>query len=322
MNITQHLLYDFAKKGEFKTLKAILEVIPKLEKIAALNTLDEEKGWSPLHYAIQKKHLDIVELLLQHGTNPNLRDKYGKPLIVFAINDVHLFERPYELTEEIVSFLLDYDADPTLCMFHRINALYSALDMANSRVVYCLLNHPKVKRDLKEDLLFTFETREGHTALHKLVKALIIFSEELFENFKRCLYAFLLSGVDVKEKLPTLILHLGLGDEEYSRVNDLITEAENFLKKAKGIDRFGPGFFECYVFSTKEERHVFAQSARGLSYLVTSFHKKPHVVGKWPLEMSIAILDKLLLPFGFFKSEFNYTSHNPNATSHVSRLSL
>jgi ankyrin repeat protein len=110
MDNRNYNLHALAKQGDFTKLKAVLNTISIEEKASALNTLDEKKGWSPLHYAIENGHIDIVRLLLQHGTDPNLRARSDKPLIIFAISD--MFKRPYALAGGVVHLLLDYNADP------------------------------------------------------------------------------------------------------------------------------------------------------------------------------------------------------------------
>jgi ankyrin repeat protein len=38
---------------------------------------DKERGWTPLFYAAQKGHKDVVELLLAHKPDVNAKDKLG-----------------------------------------------------------------------------------------------------------------------------------------------------------------------------------------------------------------------------------------------------
>ena len=47
-------------------------------------------GRTPLHWAIAKKHTDIVKLLLQHGANPNVRNSAGRTVLQEACYTNHL----------------------------------------------------------------------------------------------------------------------------------------------------------------------------------------------------------------------------------------
>ena len=40
-----------------------------------LSSLDDEKGWSPLHYAANKSKAKIVQVILDAGINPNIKSK-------------------------------------------------------------------------------------------------------------------------------------------------------------------------------------------------------------------------------------------------------
>lgn len=46
-------------------------------------------GRTPLHWAIAKKHTDIVKLLLQHGANPNARNSAGRTVLQEACYTNH-----------------------------------------------------------------------------------------------------------------------------------------------------------------------------------------------------------------------------------------
>jgi cytohesin len=62
-------------------------------------------GWTPLHVAAYEGRVDIVALLLEHGVDPNVQDKFGlTPLHVAA----------YEGRVDVVRLLLEHGADPTV----------------------------------------------------------------------------------------------------------------------------------------------------------------------------------------------------------------
>src|SRR5690606_8367832 len=71
-----------------------------IKKGAEVNRL----GWTPLHYAASKGHLDTVKLLLAHKAMVNAPSPDGtSPLMMAA----------YAGNEDIVGALLDAGADPT-----------------------------------------------------------------------------------------------------------------------------------------------------------------------------------------------------------------
>ena len=73
-----------------------------------LNTLNEE-GLSPLHIAVIKANLKMIDLLLQNGANPNIltNKKNQTPLHLAYLNQ-------NSLTEEILQELLNYNAQENL----------------------------------------------------------------------------------------------------------------------------------------------------------------------------------------------------------------
>lgn len=69
-------------------------------------------GRTPLHWAIAKKHTDIVKLLLQHGANPNVRNSAGRTV---------LQEACYTDLPESVELLLQSGADVNGISLHSVS---------------------------------------------------------------------------------------------------------------------------------------------------------------------------------------------------------
>ena len=67
--------------------------------------IQDDIGDTPLHYAAEHGHLDVVKLLLEHGADPNIQNNSGKTPLHYAALDGHL---------EIVKFLLEHGANPNV----------------------------------------------------------------------------------------------------------------------------------------------------------------------------------------------------------------
>jgi len=60
-------LHSFAKNGNIKGIKQFLK------NKRAMLALDEDMGWSPLHYASNSSKAKIVQLILNAGISPNIK---------------------------------------------------------------------------------------------------------------------------------------------------------------------------------------------------------------------------------------------------------
>jgi len=91
--------------------------------------IGDDAGYTPLHIAIQERHVSIIELLLKSGANPNSTDKHGNgPLWTAAMNARGDFT--------IVELLLKAGANPN----HKNNYGRSPLDVATT--IGCGLEEP------------------------------------------------------------------------------------------------------------------------------------------------------------------------------------
>ena len=61
-------LHSFAKNGNIREIKQALT-----NKKKAMLSLDEDMGWSPLHYASNSSKAKIVQLILNAGISPNIK---------------------------------------------------------------------------------------------------------------------------------------------------------------------------------------------------------------------------------------------------------
>ncbi|MCZ6913933.1 MAG: ankyrin repeat domain-containing protein, partial [Rickettsia endosymbiont of Ixodes persulcatus] len=71
-------LLEAAEAGDLSQLKYILK--------ASLEAKDSKWGWTALHYAAWKGHLEIIKFLARQGANLNAKDYEDKTALIVAIN--------------------------------------------------------------------------------------------------------------------------------------------------------------------------------------------------------------------------------------------
>jgi len=97
------------------------------------NVREDDKGATPLHVAAEYGYSEIVEVLLEHGADPNIRDKYGEtPLHVAAAFG----------NSKVVEVLLEHGADPNARDDYGATPLHYA----------AAFDYPKIVKSLPKDL--------------------------------------------------------------------------------------------------------------------------------------------------------------------------
>jgi len=89
-----------------------------LDRKYSVNRFDD-LGKTPLHYAVQRGHLLIVDLLIAAGANVNAHDER-------VIADTPLGENAGTCSFEMAKRLIDAGADPTIRGWMQMNALLRA----------------------------------------------------------------------------------------------------------------------------------------------------------------------------------------------------
>ena len=93
---TENALMMLAFKGKLDLMKFMVE---------ELGAEPDKEGWTPLHYAATKGHLDIVEYLISKEVDVDALNPGDTTPLMLAARYGHI---------RVVKFLLDHDADLTL----------------------------------------------------------------------------------------------------------------------------------------------------------------------------------------------------------------
>ena len=64
-------------------MRTMLQLLVKtnINRSRLIASLAEDGGMTPLHYAVKRGDMEIVELLLEHGANPSIKNDMGKDVL-------------------------------------------------------------------------------------------------------------------------------------------------------------------------------------------------------------------------------------------------
>ncbi|BAG39672.1 ankyrin repeat-containing protein 05_03 [Orientia tsutsugamushi str. Ikeda] len=96
------VLHKAAKRGDIQAVKLILIEQHGVDYI----NLGDMTGTTALHYAIRAESLEVTELLLIHGANPNIQNLYGHTASHYAVN--------VKKRIEFIKLLLAHGANPNI----------------------------------------------------------------------------------------------------------------------------------------------------------------------------------------------------------------
>ncbi|KAG8176485.1 hypothetical protein JTE90_017540 [Oedothorax gibbosus] len=109
------------------------------------NRADSDIGKTPLHLAVDEKHVEVVRLLLDHPKiDVNAKDKYGEFPLWLAV------ENNDEITVGMLLNHLVIDVNARYIFHDHLTALHDATDKENEEIVRLLLKHPKIDVNAKE----------------------------------------------------------------------------------------------------------------------------------------------------------------------------
>ncbi len=152
-------IHKAAYKGDLKKVKNIIEKDPSQINIQDIS------GWTPLHLASGKGHIEIVEFLLNHGADIELENILGKrPLWLAAkfgryetiktllehgaavnLKDKHgrtpLHDAAMWSGEKVINLLISYGADVNARDQHQSTPLHQAAMLNNIEAAKALVEH-------------------------------------------------------------------------------------------------------------------------------------------------------------------------------------
>jgi ankyrin repeat protein len=122
-------LFEYCQEGSLESVK---EIIKKNKKI--INEQSYRTGYTPLAYAIEFKHMDVANFLLDSGANPNIKSyiTHTSCALVFAV---------LKRNKYIIKKLFKHGADPNLQDKCGSSALFYAVTIADKKIIMLLLKN-------------------------------------------------------------------------------------------------------------------------------------------------------------------------------------
>jgi uncharacterized protein len=102
-----------------------LKKVEELLKSCSDVNIQDDNGWTSLHFAFQNYSKEMVELLLGNKVNPNLQDFNGNTAMSIALFNCK------GKNNGIIKLLLDYNADPYIKNNYGVSAIDLAQQVTN-----------------------------------------------------------------------------------------------------------------------------------------------------------------------------------------------
>jgi ankyrin repeat protein len=127
-------LHRAAQEGDLARVKDLIKQRYPLNRFDAL-------GKTPLHYAVQEDHLDVVRSLIRAGANVNAHDDR-------VIGNTPLSDNAHECSYEMAKLLIEAGADPAIRGWMLMNAFDRARERkdADSHKIIRLLENASDQR--------------------------------------------------------------------------------------------------------------------------------------------------------------------------------
>ena len=296
----QEALNDAAEHGKIEDVKKYLK-----DDTVNVNCTTNGFGWAALHYACNYGHLEIAELLLDHGANIEVRgiDRHDTPLSVAS----------YQGHLSITNFLLDRGANINVCNKYGCNPLHGACESGQESTAKLLLDRGCAINAADEDgdtplhracdegysdcvaeLLAheadgTIQNKHGDTPLHRAC----------YNGLKTCVQELLVHGADgnIKNNDGQTPMDVAASTKKQSSIIDLFNSERKphfVFTSIKSVHRMQKNGDIIERFSSKNQSHKLSifcpqgsrpylighygtrESVRGLMSIAALCHKSRH----------------------------------------------
>ncbi len=160
-----------------------LEVAKTLIKYGANLDLQNTGGFTALHVAVMNKNVDLVKVLLEANTDPDIQTYENNTTPLFMgighrvnINDITActsnIKKKNDITVQIVKLLLKYKADPNILNTNGTSPLMVASRIGDIEMVNLLLK-AKARMDIQENTGLTALMSASHANHLEICKTLL-----------------------------------------------------------------------------------------------------------------------------------------------------
>ncbi|KAF7155501.1 hypothetical protein CNMCM6106_004647 [Aspergillus hiratsukae] len=234
-------LHDAARQGLDQLVRSILDEQENID----VNSL--EKGYTPLHHAVQSGSESTAHLLLARGADPDIRDVLGRAPLHYAVG---------EESEPMVCLLLDKGANMTIQDQSGCIPLHYAVQQ-RSELIVCLLS------DKGADV--NTQNMDGWTPLHYAVREE---SEPMV-----CLLSDKGANMNIPDKTGRTPIHLAVQKEAQPMVCLLSEKGANV--NTRDIDGRTPLHYAVHSQAVRMVKQLMGYGAdplRGDNNGITALH--------------------------------------------------
>jgi len=139
----ENTLFHLCSKCNISELKKFIH-----ENSSCINTIRDKNGLTPLHLAVRKLDIKIIELLLQNGSDTNLYSNYGYSSLHYLILGfkelLYLSSDNTKKFIKILDMLIEKGADINHLDLSEKSPLYMILGLRNYKITKYFLNYKPI----------------------------------------------------------------------------------------------------------------------------------------------------------------------------------
>lgn len=139
----ENTLFHLCSKCNINELKKFIH-----ENSSCINTIRDKNGLTPLHLAVRKLDIKIIELLLQNGSDTNLYSNYGYSSLHYLILGfkelLYLSSDNTKKFIKILDMLIEKGADINHLDLSEKSPLYMILGLRNYKITKYFLNYKPI----------------------------------------------------------------------------------------------------------------------------------------------------------------------------------